>query len=84
MVVRDKLPTGATYVTGGDNQNGEVSWELPELGPHTSAEVTFIVTADRPVANVEYGASCADCFPAVGDVIVFTNAREIYMPLIFK
>ena len=84
MEVRDVIPAGATYVAGGDNQNGEVYWNLPELGAHNSAEVTFVVTADGPVANVEYGASCTDCFPAVGDVIVSTNARKIYMPLIFK
>lgn len=82
--VRDTIPAGATYVTGGDNQAGVVYWDLPQLAAHTSAEVTFVVSADRPVANGEYGASCPDCFPAVGDVIVFTNAGKIYMPLIFK
>ena len=84
LVVRDVIPAGATYVAGGDNRDGVVYWELPELGSHESAEVTFVVTSDQPLANTEYGASCADCFPAVGDVIVFTNARKIYMPLIFK
>jgi len=84
VVVTDAIPTGATYVSGGTLMPGNiVSWTLPRLAANGEvAEVSFVVTADQGLANIDYGATCSDCVPAIGDEIIFTNANKYYLPII--
>ncbi len=41
LVVRDRLPAGVTYLSGGTFSNGEVSWSLPQLDTGEFARVSF-------------------------------------------
>ncbi len=54
--ILDRVPTGATYVSGGDAppEDDIVRWTLPVLGPDATAEVQFTVKAATTLVNSEY------------------------------
>jgi uncharacterized repeat protein (TIGR01451 family) len=62
-----------TYVRGGSEDDGVVSWHLPRLDAGETAEVTFTVyvsdVMELTVLNQSYGACCAEGVCAMGDVL---------------
>jgi uncharacterized repeat protein (TIGR01451 family) len=83
VVVTDVVPGGATYVSGGTLSGNTVSWTIPELAARGGqAQVSFAVTSSGRVVNSNYGASCAGCIAAKGQVAVVTNGGRIYVPMI--
>jgi uncharacterized repeat protein (TIGR01451 family) len=86
VVITDVLPLGAAYVSGGDSFDGQVvAWTVPTLPANNGAiQVNFVVTANQPLANFDYRATCPGCIPAKGSVTIFTNGGRLYFPLIHK
>jgi uncharacterized repeat protein (TIGR01451 family) len=86
VVITDAIPAGATYVSGGTPMPGNVvSWTGLDLAANGGvAQVTFAVTATQGIANADYRVSSAEGVSAVGSVTVFTNWRDIYLPVIMK
>jgi uncharacterized repeat protein (TIGR01451 family) len=86
LVITDAVPVGATYINGGTLVSSSVvSWELLSLAAYGGvAQVTFMVTTNQAIANVDYRLSCAEGVSAVGAVPVFTNWRKYYLPVMMK
>jgi uncharacterized repeat protein (TIGR01451 family) len=83
VVVTDRVPSGAVYVSGGTLSGGVVTWTVDELAPNGgSAQLSFAVTAAGTIVNHEYGSSCAGCIPAQGKVKIVTNPHKVYLPAI--
>lgn len=59
LLITDTIPSGVTYVRGGHESAGVVSWTLPSLGSFQSAEFTYTVyisdVANVPIVNDEFG-----------------------------
>jgi len=64
LVITDRVPPNATYVRGGTEADGVVSWTWPRLDPGDSAQFTFTVSIgdimDVGLVNDEYEACCAE------------------------
>jgi uncharacterized repeat protein (TIGR01451 family) len=85
VVITDALPLGAAYVSGGDSFDGQVvSWARNIPANSSAIQVSFVVMANRPLANFDYQATCPGCIPAKGSVTIFTNGSKLYLPLIHK
>jgi uncharacterized repeat protein (TIGR01451 family) len=58
------VPSGATYVSGGSEDGGIVSWEWPQLDTGASVQFTYTVyisdVADVAVVNSDYGVCSAE------------------------
>jgi uncharacterized repeat protein (TIGR01451 family) len=58
LLVRDTLPTGATYLGGGTLIGNEVRWSIPELGGYgQTAVVSFTVSAATNLVNNNYSVA---------------------------
>lgn len=72
IVVTDRVPAGVTYLRGGSESGGIVSWSLPRLDTRESAEFTFTVyisdVRDVAIINYDYGV-CADGLCEPGEVL---------------
>ena len=55
IVITDVVPSGASYVSGGFLEGDEVRWFVPSLGPTSSTQLSFMVTATATVTNTTYG-----------------------------
>jgi uncharacterized repeat protein (TIGR01451 family) len=85
VVITDVLPVGATHTGGGTLSGRIVSWSGVNLtGNGDSTEVSFTVTAPGGLVNAEYGATCSNCIPAQGTELIFTNASQLYLPVMMK
>jgi uncharacterized repeat protein (TIGR01451 family) len=86
VTVTDTVPVGATYVSGGTLLPGNiVSWTIPTLAANGgTAQVSFTVNATQPIVNRTYGATCASCIAAQGNVPVYTNWGTLYLPILRK
>ncbi len=64
VVVTDVVPGGVTYVRGGTQAGGSVSWSLPDLETGASANVTYTVAvpdvAGVLIANTDYRVCSAE------------------------
>lgn len=64
LEVSDRVPSNATYVRGGTEANGIVTWTWPRLDTGASAQFTFTVyisdVMDIILTNDEYEACCAE------------------------
>jgi uncharacterized repeat protein (TIGR01451 family) len=73
LVVTDRVPAGVTYVRGGSEDGGVVSWGLLRLDTGDAAEVTFTVfvsdVMDLTVLNDSYGVCSAEGVCAAGEVL---------------
>jgi uncharacterized repeat protein (TIGR01451 family) len=73
LVVTDTVPAGTTYVRGGSEADGVVTWNWPRLDTATSAQFTFTVyisdVADIPVVNSDYGVCSAEGVCQPGKVL---------------
>jgi uncharacterized repeat protein (TIGR01451 family) len=73
LVVTDTVPTGVTYVRGGEETGGVVSWNWPELDTSEVAQFTYTVyisdVADIAVVNSDYGICSAEGVCQPGKVL---------------
>ena len=73
LVVTDTVPAGVTYVSGGEETDGVVSWDWPELDTSAVAQFTYTVyigdVADVAVVNDDYGACSAEGVCRPGQVL---------------
>ncbi len=73
IVVTDRVPQGVTYVRGGAQASGVVSWSLPSLDTGQSAEFTFTVYISDvmgiPIGNNDYMACSAEGICQAGPVL---------------
>jgi uncharacterized repeat protein (TIGR01451 family) len=86
LTVRDTLPAGVTYVSGGTLQGGEVIWTQPSLGVGETVEFTLSVSAQpgvRVVRNLAYSAEAQGLAPVSGPVVVtIVEPEQVYLPRI--
>jgi uncharacterized repeat protein (TIGR01451 family) len=74
LLVKDLLPVGATYVSGGILVGNEVQWAIGELAGFGSvAEVTFAVTAATDLTNSDYSVTADGGYSANGSLSVATQ-----------
>ncbi len=81
VLITDTLPVGATYIGGGDLDNGLVSWQIDNLPLGGTVKVPFSVSAALTVVNEAYGVSAAGGFQAQGGgtVTTFVSAGDRYV-----
>lgn len=60
IVVTDAVPSGASYVSGGTESGGIVSWTIPSIAVSDSEQVTFTVNACQTVTNDRYRVADSD------------------------
>jgi len=71
LVITDRVPQGVTYVRGGVEASGVVSWSLPRLDTGESAGFTYTVyisdVMNIPIVNSDYRVCSAEkvCLPGV-------------------
>ncbi len=71
LIVTDRVPAGVTYVGGGAEASGVISWSLPSLNTGETAEFTFTVDISDvmgiAIVNDDYMVCCAEgvCQPGV-------------------
>ncbi|MEZ4644762.1 MAG: PKD domain-containing protein [Chloroflexota bacterium] len=88
VVITDRLPIGASYVSGGTLVGDEVQWQVSNLGGGTTVSVQFTVTATETITNSAYGAVAAGGYAAQGSQAVVTvieainEMRYVYLPLL--
>jgi uncharacterized repeat protein (TIGR01451 family) len=82
LVITDRVPSGVTYVGGGTEDGGIVSWYVPTLDTGESTRLTYTVSIsdvmDVPIVNSDYGV-CSDegvCQP--GDVVTSVVEGPIF------
>ena len=78
LVITDRVPAGVTYVRGGSEAGGLITWNVPQLDTGEFAQVTFTVyigdIADITILNDEFGVCSAEGVCATGAPI--TNVVE--------
>jgi uncharacterized repeat protein (TIGR01451 family) len=64
LVVTDQVPGGVSYVSGGSESGGVVTWAIPRLDTNGTAEFLFTVAvpdmAEIPIQNDQYGVCSAE------------------------
>jgi uncharacterized repeat protein (TIGR01451 family) len=82
LVITDRVPSGVTYVSGGSEAGGIVSWTLPSLDSFESAEFTYTVyisdVADVPVINDDFAVCSGEGVCATGDVLTSVIQGPIF------
>jgi len=87
LTITNTLPSGATYVSGGDAFDGQtISWNLPTLPPGTSQQVQWSASITQTVWNDQYGVTADNGLTAVGQkpVATLVNAQNWYFPIVMK
>jgi uncharacterized repeat protein (TIGR01451 family) len=73
LVITDHVPAGVTYVRGGIEHAGVVSWQLPRLDTGKSAKFTYTVyvsnVMDVPIVNDDYATCSAENVCVQGKVL---------------
>lgn len=84
LVITDRLPTGAFYISGGSKVGNDVIWTVPILEPEHSVPVTMVITATQTVINKTYAVSADDDHRAIGfkSIITFVDPNEVFLPVI--
>ncbi len=57
LTIRNWVPTGATYVSGGSYNSGVVSWNIANLPAGNSTSVQYTVTASQSLMNTRFGVT---------------------------
>ncbi len=99
VVVTDAVPTGATYITGGVQSGGVVTWSNVTVPLGSSSQVMFSVSACQAVTNTFYrvagsaqgvsstlGAALETTFAAPTIGLTFTQSVTevgVYQPVYF-
>jgi uncharacterized repeat protein (TIGR01451 family) len=82
LLVKDILPAGATYVSGGTLVGNEVRWSISELaGFGGVAEVAFVVTAATDLTNSSYSVTADGGYSASGSPSVATQKVDAQVVL---
>lgn len=70
LTITDRVPAGVTYLRGGSESGGVVSWDWPALDTGESADFTYTVSisnvANFAVVNDNYGVCSAEDVCAAG------------------
>ncbi|MBN1372361.1 MAG: DUF11 domain-containing protein [Anaerolineaceae bacterium] len=86
LVVRDIVPEGTVYASGGTLSVDEVSWSLGSLAADASAEFTFTVTVQpgvKVVRNTTYSVEAAELAPVTGSaVITIVDPELTFLPVV--
>ncbi len=73
LVIVDQLPTGATYISGGNRFGDLIFWSLGSLsGNGATVSVQFVVTATQTITNSFYQVAAYPNYGDEGDVPVVT------------
>jgi uncharacterized repeat protein (TIGR01451 family) len=81
LVIGDTVPAGASYVSGGSESGGVVTWPVvASLAPNTSIQRSFVVMATDTIVNEDYGVSADDNVSAVGQQDVVTVVSQPGQP----
>ncbi|MCP4358569.1 MAG: DUF11 domain-containing protein, partial [Chloroflexi bacterium] len=83
VIVTDTLPLGATYLSGGVQVGGVISWTLPVLNAGEAAQVQFSVMATDTVVNETYGVRTSAGFITRGQDVVTTYVLPATPPITF-
>ena len=82
LIITDRVPVGVSYVRGGSDSSGVVSWALSELATGESAEFTFTVAVSDvmnvPLVNRHYGVCSAEGVCATGAVLTSVVQGPIF------
>jgi uncharacterized repeat protein (TIGR01451 family) len=81
LTVRNWVPTGATYVSGGSHSSGVVSWNIPNLAAGGSSSVQYTVNANQTITNTRYGVT-SDQVNANGSGAVVTTIQSSQQPIL--
>jgi uncharacterized repeat protein (TIGR01451 family) len=92
LIITDEVPPDVTYLRGGSYSGGVVTWNLPSLDPHESAQVTFTVfisdVAALTVLNENYSVCadevCADGLPVHSLIVGPVFEVQAYLEPIAK
>lgn len=60
VLVTDTVPSGASYVSGGQHAGGIVTWTVPTIPANQSASVSFSISACQTVTNTTYRVAGSD------------------------
>lgn len=77
VVIRDKLPAGATYVSGGNPVGDEVIWDIGHLEGGAQATEQLTISARHKITNEEYHVSCAEGHSTTGDERISTQIANL-------
>lgn len=78
ITVSDTLPSGATYLGGGNLNGDTVTWTIPNLeGYGAIAQVSFFVSAEETVTNSDYSATADGGAAATGSPEVTTRIVDV-------
>ncbi|MGD2078815.1 MAG: hypothetical protein PVH18_10550, partial [Chloroflexota bacterium] len=73
LVISDTVPDGTTYVRGGTEDGGVVTWEWPRLDTGASTQFTYTVyisdVADVPVVNSDYSVCSTEGVCQQGEML---------------
>jgi large repetitive protein len=94
LVITDTIPVNTSYIfgsasSGGQEEDGVVTWNLPVLSPGETIRLTFQVTVQggSEVINDSYAVRCDEGVFAYGEpVITYVNypIRRIMLPITGK
>lgn len=83
LVITDRVPDGTSYVSGGSESGGIVSWNLPRLDTNESAEFTFTVfisdVAGISIVNNQYGVCSSEDICLPGEVLSSVVAGPTFL-----
>lgn len=86
LVVRDIVPEGTVYASGGALLGDEVSWNLGSLAVEESAEFTFTVTVKpgaKVVRNTTYSVEAVGLGAVTGrEVITIVDPELTFLPVV--
>ncbi len=73
LVITDRVPAGVTYVRGGTENGGIVSWAVPRLDTGESTRLTYTVYISDvmgiPIVNDHYGVCSAEDVCQPGEAV---------------
>lgn len=76
LTITDRVPAGVTYVRGGSESDGVVSWDWPALDTGETADFTYTVSisdvAHFAIVNDNYGVCSAEDVCATGQPLSST------------
>ncbi len=94
IVITDRIPAGAVYVSGGSQSGGVASWPVANLDPGQETQVKLVVFSENETIlnNHKYGAQADGSVSALGSVnvngsqpvITMVGKAGIYLPFIVK
>ena len=87
VVVTDRVPAGVTYVRGGTQAVGVVSWSLPSLDTGQSAQLTYTVyisdVAGLSIINNDYQACSSEGVCQAGPTLTSTIGGPTFQAMAF-